>query len=202
MSIYLYEQSLVESLRKVTGDKRIHVIPPEQSILYLAEFNKDKVVLPAILLSRNSMSLTDTRNQVAALKGETTRLEKDATVVKAQVVPVKIEWSLDVYAADRITCDEIIRELVFYFIQHPCFKIRVPYNLDIEQEFSVFLSDDIQDNSDLVEFPNHGEVFRETLTLYTDDAHFYSSSQQYPTYIHLVDVGYLNKSNQFNKGDE
>lgn len=183
MSVYLYEQSLVETLRKITGDDRVHVITPDRAIQYLAQFDKDKVQLPAIMLSRNSVRLNDYRNHYAALKGDTSRVEEDATVVKAKIIPITINWSLDVYAVDRYTCDEIVRELVFYFITNPRQFITVPYDLDLVQEFDVFLDQDIEDNSDLVNFPNLGEYFRETLSLYTDNAHFYASQKQYPTFI-------------------
>ena len=183
MSVYLYEESLVKALREVTGDDRIHIITPDLAIQFLAQFDKDKVQLPAIILSRNSVRLNDYRNHYATLKGETTRVEEDATVVKAKVVPMTITWALDVYAVDRYTCDEIIRELVFYFLTYPKFYVKVPYDLNISQEFDIFVNPDIADNSDLINFPNTGEYFRETLTIYTDNAHFYASQKQYPTFI-------------------
>lgn len=183
MSVYLYEESLVTKLREVTGDDRIHIITPDRAIQYLAEFDKDKVQLPAIVLSRNSVSLTPGRNHHLTLRGETSRIEEDGTVVKAKVIPVTVKWSLDIYAVDRFTCDEIVRELVFFFLTYPKFYITVPYDLDIKQEFDVFLENEIAENSDLVNFPNTGEVFRETLSIYTENAHFYSSGKQYPTFV-------------------
>ena len=183
MSVYLYEESLVNKFKEITGDDRIHIITPDRAIQYLAEFDKDKVNLPAIILSRNSVRLNDIRNHYMTLKGETARIEEDATVVKAKIVPMTIAWSVDVIAVDRFTCDEIIRELVFYLLTNPRFYVDIPYDLDMKQEFDVFLNNDIADNSDLVNFPNTGEYFRETLTIYTDNAHFYSSQKQYPTFI-------------------
>ena len=183
MSVYLYEESLVEKLRDITGDDRIHIITPDRAIQYLAEFDKDKVQLPAIVLSRNSVRLNDSRNFYGMMKGETARVEEDATVVKAKIIPITINWSVNIYAVDRFTCDEIVRELVFYFMTNPRFYITVPYDLNIRQEFDVFLDNEIADNSDLVSFPNTGEYFRETLTIYTDNAHFYASQKQYPTFI-------------------
>lgn len=182
MSIYLYEDAIIKELRAITGDGRIHIIDPSQAISFLAQFDKDKVTLPAIIMSRGSVSLTtETKNQVVALKGQTSRINNDNTVSKAQLLPIRAEWSLDILAADRYTCDEIIRELVFYFTQHPKFTVKIPYNLDIDQSFDIFLDSSIEDNSDLVDFPNTGEFFRETLSIYTENAHFYSSHRQYIT---------------------
>lgn len=184
MSAYLYDDALVEELRKITGDNRIHIVPPEQSVSFLAQFDKDKVSLPAIILSRNLVSIKDTRNQVVALKGQTARYNaEDNTVSKARLIPLRIEWSLDVLAADRYTCDEIVRELVFYFITYPRFEVKVPYDLNIVQNFDIFVNNDIADNTDLVDFPNTGELFRETISLYTENAHFYASKRQYLTRV-------------------
>lgn len=183
MSVYLYDEAVVDRLRKITGDERIHVISPDQSIDFLAQFDKDKVDLPAIVVSRGPVTLLDYRNQVVALKGQTSRRGEDNLVVKAQLIPMRIEWNIDIYTVDRYTCDEIVRELVFYFTTRPRFEITVPYQLDIVQNFDVLLSPEITDNTDLLEFPSTGEKFRETLTIYTENAHMYYSHQQYPTNV-------------------
>lgn len=182
MSVYLYDEVLVNQLREVTGDSRIHIIDPSQAVSFLAQFDNDKVDLPAIVVSRNSVRLLDYRNQVVALKGQSVRRNSDDNLyVKAQLIPMRIDWNIDVFTVDRYTCDEIIRELVFYFTQQPRFEVHVPYQLDIDQNFDIIMSPDIVDNSDLIEFPNTGERFRETISVYTENAHMYSSRRQYPT---------------------
>lgn len=201
MSVYLYDEAVVNQLRKITGDDRIHVIDPSQSISFLAQFDKDKVELPAIVVSRGLVRLLDYRNQAVALKGQTARRNSDDNLyVKAQLIPMRVEWNIDIFTVDRYTCDEIVRELVFYFTTRPRFEITVPYDLDIVQNFDVLLSQDIVDNSDLVEFPNTGERFRETLTIYTENAHMYTSHKQYPTVTKsdVVDI----RDSKINKGDE
>lgn len=189
MSAYLYEKVLVDELRKISGDGRVSVIAPDQAIQYYAQFDKekDKFQLPAIVLSRGQTTLVEERkNQVAMLNGQTSRLDNENIIHKGQNIPMKIVWQVDVLAVDRFTCDEIIRELVFFFTTHPRFYVEVPYDLNIEQNFDIFISPDIEDNSDLVDFPNRGEYFRETLTIFTDNAQLFSSSKQYPTFLTLV----------------
>lgn len=197
MSVYLYDKSLVKSLREVTGDNRIHIIEPDKSISFLAQTDRDKVMFPAIVLSRGTVSLQEYQNQVVALKGQTAKVDDESFVVKAQLIPIRIEWNIDIFAVDRFTCDEIVRELVFYFITNPRFIVEVPYQLGITQNFDVFLEDEIVDNSDLIEFDNRGECFRETLTIYTENAHFFSSKRQYQTSIAEPEVC----TNNFRKGD-
>lgn len=182
MSVYLYDESVVNRLREITQDQRIHIIDPNQAVTFLAQFDYDKVNLPAIVVSRGPVQLLDYRNQVVALKGQTVRRNSDNNLyVKAQLIPMRIEWNIDVFTVDRYSCDEIVRELVFYFTQQPRFEVKVPYDLNIIQNFDVLLDTSIVDNTDLINFPNTGERFRETLTIYTENAHMYSSHRQYPT---------------------
>lgn len=182
MSTYLYDESLVNRLREVINDDRIHVIPPEESISFLAKVGKDKTYFPAVVVSRGPITLTtDTRNQFVYLKGQSVRLNNDNTVTKVKLIPMRMEWSINIYAVERYTCDEIVREIVFYLMSHPRFEVKVPYGVDITQNFDVFVDPEIVDNSDLSEFSNVGDYFRETLTVYTENAHLYSSRRQYLT---------------------
>lgn len=182
MSVYLYDEALVERLRKISGDDRIRVISPDNAILFLAQFDKDKDKLPAIIVSRTGVTINhELRNQVAILRGQSFRLNEDNTASKMKNLPMRIDWNIDVYAVDRFTCDEIIRELVFYLYTYPRFMVRVPYDVDIDQNFDVFLEPEIADNSDLIDFPNRGEYFRETLSIYTENAHMFASSKVYLT---------------------
>lgn len=197
MSVYLYDEAIVDRLRKVTGDSRIHIVPPDLSVSFFAQFDKDKVEYPAIVVSRGSTINVNQGlyNQVSLLKGQTVRLNSDEnTVSKIKTLPIRVEWNIDVYAVDRYTCDEIVRELVFYLMTYPRFSVKVPYGVDIDQNFDIVVSPEISDNTDLVEFPNTGEIFRETIGIYTENAHLYSSHRQYLTRV-APDVDVKNKNN-------
>ena len=182
MSRYLYDNALVTALRQVTGDDRIHLIDPQSAILFFAQVDHDKNMYPAIVLSRRPSSLLDYQNQVAKLKGQTLRVNEDSTVTKLKLLNARFEWQIDVFTVDQFTCDEIVRELIFFFTNNPRFQVTVPYGANIPQNFDVFLSPEIEDNSDLVEFPNRGEYYRETLVIYTENGHYFSTRDQMTTY--------------------
>lgn len=198
MSAYLYDQALVEQLRQVVGDERIHIISPDKAIDFLAQFSGDKTQLPAIVLSRGPISLLDYRNQVVSLKGQTAKRTDQNLITKARLLPMRMEWNIDVITVGRYECDEIVRELVFYFTTSPRFEVKVPYQLDIVQNFDVLLSSDIADNTDLLEFSNSGEKFRETLTIYTENAHMYHSCNIYPLGGFNVEVEDHTSDNKIN----
>lgn len=203
MSAYLYDEALVSRLRKITDDQRIHIIPPEQMIDFTAQVSEDKVVFPAISLVRRGVTLLDYRNQVAALKGETAYIDSDNLIHKMRVIPMRIDWDINVYTVDRYSCDEIIRELVFYFITYPRFEVDVPYDINVPQNFDVFLSNDIVDNSDLLEFPNRGEYFRETISVWTENAHMFSTKLLYPVYSKVfIDDKFIKDNHKLCEGNE
>jgi len=179
MSIYLYEESLINELRKITKDTRVNIVSPELTSSFLAQVGKDKNIYPAVLLTRNSAEIVKELTSLpTVLKGDTATV-KDNLVQKAKFITVRVEWSLNVYAVDRFTCDEIIRELLFYFYTYPKFYVQIPYGLDIRQEFDVLLNPDITDNTDLNGFDDKGELFRETLTIWSDNVHLFSRGSQY-----------------------
>lgn len=184
MSVHLYDEALVDKLRKITEDSRIRVIPPSDTISLLAQVNKDQVEFPAIVVTRGPVNLfTETRNQVAYLKGETARINADSTATKMKPLPMRITWTINIYAVDRYSCDEITRELVFYLMTYPRCFVDVPYGVDLPQNFDLILDPNIEDNSDLENFNNVGEYFRETLTVYTENAHMFSSGRIYLTKV-------------------
>ena len=184
MSVYLYDEALVDKLQSVTKDSRIRVIPPSDAISLLAQINKDQVEFPAIIVTRGPVSLfTVTRNQHAYLHGETVRYNEDSTATKMKPLPMRITWSINIYAVDRYSCDEITRELVFYLMTYPRCFVKVPYDIDIIQNFDLILDPEIEDNSDLENFSDTGEYFRETLTVYTENAHMFSSGRIYLTKV-------------------
>lgn len=188
MSAYLYDEALIEYLRSIIDDERVHIINPNQAISFLAQFDKDKVKLPAVVVSRGPISITpELKNQVATFRGQTSRINSDNTATKAKSMPMSIEWNIDVIAADRYTCDEIIRELMFYLVSNPRLNVKIPYDLDIIQNFDLLLDPEIEDNTDLMEFPNTGEIFRETIGVSTENAHLYSSNHLYLTKA-IVDI--------------
>lgn len=196
MSAYLYDEALIDALKEVTKDSRITIVDPSQAFSYFAQYNKDKVVLPAIILTRSAVRLLDYRNQPLALKGDMARITDDNLIVRAQMIPMRIEWNIEVFAVDRRTCDEVIRELIYFVITKPRMVVHVPYDLDIDQNFDLLLNQDIVDNSDLVEFSSRGEYFREAISVYTENAFMFSSNKAYPTSLKVVtelDDSFINK---------
>ena len=96
----------------------------------------------------------------------------------AQIIPIRINYQMDIFTVDKITGDELVRELIFHIMQNPTLTVDVPYNLNMEHKFNLFLESDVVNNSDTIEHVDKGVKFRNTLTFYTDDAYLFASREQ------------------------
>ena len=190
MSAYLYDEAIVESLRNVIGDNRIQIVPMDRVYDIIPRLNDDKLILPLVTLTRTSWSVNVSEaNHAAKYEGATAKIYQPSPkfdtnrIQKFQFVPMRLDYSLDVWTRTRQENDEFIRELFWYFIISPTLQIKVPYALDFDHNFNVFISDDVEDNSDVAQHQLKGEYFRQTLHIYTDDAKLWKSSERNPTTV-------------------
>ena len=175
MSAYIYDSAVTNLFESITGDK-IFVNPPETAFRNVSQLNGDKLKFPLINLNRTNLSIrTDEVNFNALHEGATVRMNDDNTVTHARVLPIRIEYQVDVFTVDKKMNDEIVRELLFYLYVHPTHIVKIGYGLDFEHKFNLYLDPDVQDNSDVVSHINNGVIFRSTFTMYCPDAYLWSS---------------------------
>ena len=189
MSAYLYDEAIVSNLRKVIGDDRIHINVVENAFNVIPRIDDDKFTLPLITLSRTGWRiLSDNHNHSARFEGDVVEIRpyNDTQRIKrVQFIPMKIDYNLDVWTRSRRENDEIVRELFWFFLISPTLQVHVPYDLEFDHNFNIFIEEDVEDNSDLQGQFNHGEYFRQTIHLYTDDAKLWKSSSRGPTTVHI-----------------
>lgn len=179
MSVGLYDKAIIEHFRSVLDDERIHILPVEHAIRFTAQLAKDDVKFPLISTTRLSYSIRTSDINFHAMKhGGYQNRNSDGTNTFAQVIPIRINYQMDIFTVDKRTGDELVRELVFHIMQNPTLEVEVPYGLSMEHKFNLFLDSDIVDNSDTIEHLDKGVKFRNTLTFYTDDAYLFASRQE------------------------
>lgn len=179
MSVKCYDDAIVQKFREIFNDSTISILPPENAIRHIAQLSRDDVTLPMISTMRTGYSIVGSNvNHTAKMIGSFVRRDDDNNSIFAQTIPIRIEYQLDVFTVDRWTCDEISRELIFFFYQHPTLTAHFDYGLGIDHNFNIFLDDDVVDNSDTVEHVNTGVIFRNTFTFYTDDTRLFRSKKQ------------------------
>lgn len=179
MSVHRYDEAIVNHFRDILDDTRIHILPVEQAIMFTAQLRQDNVKFPLISTNRLGWSIRTTDVNFNALHtGGYQNRNSNGTNTFAQNIPIRINYQMDVFTVDRISGDELIRELVFDMMLHPTLKVKVPYTLDMEHVFNLYLDSDVVDNSDTVEHINKGVLFRNTLTFYTDDAYLFAGRSE------------------------
>lgn len=178
MSFGCYDDAIIENFREVFNDDRIYILPVEDAFRFVSQLNRDDVKFPLISTTRLGVTILSSEvNQAQKMTGHFVRRDGFNNNLFAQSIPIRIEYQLDIFTVDRRTCDEITRELIFYFYQHPTLVAHFDYGLDIKHNFNLFLNDDVVDNSDTLEHVNKGVKFRNTLTFYTDDARLVRSKK-------------------------
>lgn len=195
MSAYLYDEAVIADLRRVIGDNRISIMPTQRAFDIIPRIDEDKFTLPIITLTRTGWTIhTDHHSHSAKYEGGLAGIEYDPNkycdinIKRVQFVDMTINYSLDVWTRYRQENDEIIRELYWYYLTSPTLDITVPYDLDFDHHFNLFVEPDIEDNSDIAEHMNKGEYFRQTINLYTDDAKLWKSTSRGPTSV-IINFG-------------
>ena len=131
VSVYAYDKALVEDLRcrfssSLTDSKvndNVQIGSTTQMFNIIGQLNEDKPILPFVSLERLDWQLNLDRQGYQTFIGDNVyeRIGPDNTPVKirAQVIPITINWRLSVWTRDRVTNDAIMRELLFYYHLNP-----------------------------------------------------------------------------------
>ena len=190
VSVYAYDKALVEDLR--TRFKRpngtqyvndtVQMGAPDQMFNIIGTLNGDQAVMPFIGLQRLDWQLNLDRQGFQTFVGEQvyTRIGPDdrPIEVRAQVIPITINWRLSVWTADRVTNDALMREIIWYYSLRPSLMVYVGHGLNIAHKFNIYFNSGIEDNSDIANHINNGTLFRQDITLYTDDAYLWRANYQ------------------------
>lgn len=179
MSVGLYDKAIVNHFRDILDDERIHILPVEHAIRFTAQLTKDDVKFPLISTTRLNYSIRSSDINFYGLRqGGYQNRNSDGTSTFEQIIPIRINYQMDIFTVDKRTGDELVRELVFHILLNPTLQVEVPYGLNAKRDFNIYLDSDIVDNSDTIEHLDKGVRFRNTLTFYTDDAYLFASRQQ------------------------
>lgn len=186
---YLYDTALVEDLRSILDDNRIHITPPDQVFRVVGELEDDTIEMPMISVVRSGTSLGNSQHSMRFTGGLLSINELTLENNKIQAIPIQINYLLDVWTKHREENDNIVRELIFYYMTHPTLTVKIPYKTGgFEHNFNIFFDSNIEDNSDISGQLEHGEYFRQTLSVYTDDAYLWKTTVNDPVFISGVDL--------------
>lgn len=190
VSVSAYDLSIVTDLRArfqktephQQVNQTVQITSTERAFDIVGTLNKDTVVLPFVSLERTDWQLNLDRQGYQTFVGDRVFKRLDATnrpmEVRAQVIPITINWRLSVWTKDRLTNDALVRELLWYYHLHPSLLVKVGHGLNIVHKFNIYFNSDIEDNSNIANHINNGTYYRQDLTFYSDDAYLWHANYQ------------------------
>lgn len=190
VSVYAYDKSIVEDLRarfKVSngGNKpaindTVQIGAPQNMFNILGTLNGDQVVMPFIGLQRIDWQLNLDRQGHQTFIGDLIDVREGddglPVEVRAQVIPITINYMLSVYSTDRITNDALCRELLFYYHLRPTLMCYIGHGLNLAHKFNIRFNSGIEDNSDIANHNINGTYYRQDITFYVDDAYLWRAN--------------------------
>lgn len=190
VGVYAYDKALIEDLKARFKDSPVQskvsdlvqITPTERVYTIIGQLSNDQPILPFVSLQRTSWQLNLDRQGYQTFIGDKvyTRLGPDnmPVEVRAQVIPITINYRMSIYSRDRITNDALARELLFYYHLRPSLLVKVTHGINMMHKFNIYFNSEIEDNSDIANFDNNMNYIRQDLTIYTDDAYLWRANWQ------------------------
>lgn len=192
VGVYAYDISLVNDLRArfrqppITEsdiNDKVVMASPDQVFRVIGQMDNDQVVMPFVSLQRLGWQLNLDRQMSQTFVGDRVVMQnpdnpKETLEVRAQVIPITINWQMDVWTRDRITNDALVREILWYYHLRPTLNIRVLHGLNMIHTFNIMFNSEIEDNSDIQNTANRGNLVRSTLSLYSEDCYLWKANHQ------------------------
>lgn len=188
MSQYLYDEAIVEKVKRWTKYSDIHVYGPEETERMFgvnADIANDRPIeLPLITISRD-------RGFVINNEGRTRRplsydgLTLFANAEKSKIlnaIPIAMDYTINIYTKFQKESDILARNLIFNIVNQPALKVEIPDTDSFDGEsFEPFVhtarielaSNQIQDRSNIKERFIEGNFTKLSLIVTVDDAYLW-----------------------------
>jgi len=180
MAIRYYDDAIVNKLKKwIADNSKLRVLKPDESKRLFETLADDKddrpMQLPIVALSRDtSIELISNIKQNKSFDG--LRLASNEKVsVQMNVIPVKVEYQLDIYTKTYEEGDEYLRNFLFKLINNPTIIIDIPYNeINISHIANLRVLDTVTDTSDISERLFSGQFTRWSIKIELQDGFLFS----------------------------
>ena len=166
--MYAYDKAIVEDLRARFSsspvnsqvNKNILIGPTDNMFNILGSLEQDNIIMPFISLERLGWQLNLDRQGFQTFVGDEVYVRYDnqnkPVEIRAQVIPITINYRLSVWSEDRITNDALCRELLFYYHLRPTLMVYVGHGINMKHKFNIYFNSGIEDNSDIANHITRG----------------------------------------------
>ncbi len=201
MAIHYYDDLILAKLQRWLPEaSNLRILHPDESKKFFALTAEDTMErafqLPLIAISRkdelellattkNPKSYDGLRLIPKDVKTDLTGL-KGASYFRARenipegtytynVIPIRPEYQLDIYAKTAEECEEYVRSFLFKLINNPLLKIEIPYHdLHLEHTAYIRILPNIANTSSIAERIFSGQFTRWTIQFELHDAFLFS----------------------------
>ena len=186
MALRYYDDAIVDKLKRwIPEESNLRVLKPEESRRLFetkADDSGDKPIqLPIIALSRSKdFTIASNIKQSRSFDGLKVGLrvidgKLPGSTVHLNVIPVQLEYQLDIYTKTYEEGDEYLRQFLFKLINNPALYIEIPYNNSgLLHIANIRVLDTISDTSDITEHLFAGQFTRWSIQLELQDAFLFS----------------------------
>ena len=179
MSVKLYDDAIINKLRKWTNDTQINLVSPndvKRLFQVIADKNNDSPIrLPLISLSRSGgYTVLDTTKRVLSYDGKQLGAIAGGRSYQLNAIPISIPYQLDIYTRYFDEADEFTRNIVFNIVNYPKLDVIIPYEgVNFHHDANIRMSSEVEDNSNIPERLISGQFTRNTIHLTVDDAYLF-----------------------------
>lgn len=178
MAIQYYDDAIIDKIQKwLPNNNSLRILKADdvkRALAVAADDNSDRPFsLPAIVLTRNKdIELLSNIKQNRSFEG----LKLISTTEKTlhlNIIPIKVQYQLDIYTKTFEEGDEYLREFLFKLINNPSIIINIPYNDMgdyIKHIANIRVLDTVSDTSDISERIFAGQFTRWTIQMELHDA--------------------------------
>lgn len=147
--LYLYDNAIVNDLKQCFNDvvnPCVSIVPPENVASIIAQVQEDKLSFPIVALTRNPEQIDSERANFTAMhRGVATVMDTETNdIYYEKVIPIKLSYNLTVLTTNTADMDEMVRELLFKYINMYYLTINLPYEADRKIRFGISIPKDEQ----------------------------------------------------------
>lgn len=199
MSVRYYDDALIEKIKAWFPDNRNLRILKDNDVTRLIEsqaFDSDDspLTLPIIMLSRGSDIQLDLNvKNVKSFDGLRLGSTSDNKVAELNVIPITVNYQLDIFTESSEDADEYVRQLLFKLVNNPTLYINIPYNnFNLKHIANLRVGSTISDTSDISQHLFIGQFSRRTFQLTLMDGFLFNIPYRKNWMIEFADLQ-LNK---------
>lgn len=204
--LWIYDNVIVKDLQEDLGSS-VSVLDPEQALQTSALLQEDKIHFPILTLTRADNFQIDSQRTNFTLMHQGVAASFDPktnTIYNEKVIPITLQYQMTVLSAVQSDLDELIRELIFKYINQYFITVELPYEAkrEIRIGLSIHPEDQIQWRSTPSNYIENGQLLSGVLTLYVDGAVIVSYAGMHLVRTSISDIklqrpSYINKNSKY-----